>query len=92
MLTCHRVHRKPSGSEIETSFCTVGNQMYGIDAGAIGERLSDVFYAVARRVQHEHFHVGADAIEEFLVVANAGREEQDFLSGSRLIVGRQRIE
>ena len=73
-------------------FGAIADQMDCVDARTAGENLRHLLHAVAGRVKHEDFDVGADAVEELLVVEDAGGEERDLLAGGRCIVCRQGIE
>ena len=73
-------------------FGAIADQMDCVDARTTGENLRHLLHAVAGRVKHEHFDVGADAVEELLVVEDARGQEHDLLAGGRCIVCRQGIE
>ena len=73
-------------------FGAITNQVDRIDARTARKNLCHLGYAVTGRVEHVHFDVGADAVEELLVVADARGQKHDFLAGSRCIKRRQGIE
>ena len=87
-----RILCQEARAEVHFGFGAITDQVDRIDARATGERLRHLFDAVAGRVEHMHFDVGADAVEQLLVVADAGGQKQDLLAGGRCVVHRQGIE
>ena len=87
-----RILRQEARAEMHLGFCAIADQVDRIDARTTGENLRHLRHAVAGRVEHVHFDVGADAVEELLVVEDAGGDEHNLLAGGRYIVRRQGIE
>ena len=71
---------------------SIPDEVDRVDARTTGENLRHLLHAVAGRVEHVHFDIGADAVEEFLIIKDTGRQEDDLLAGGRCVVYRQGIE
>ena len=87
-----RILRQEARAEMHLGLGAIADEVDRIDARSAGEDLRHLGHAVAGRIEYVYFDVGADAVEELLVVENAGGQEHDLLAGNRGIVRRQGIE
>ena len=88
----HGFQRQSRRTKRQSRLGSVGDDMHCVDAGPTSEGLRHLLHAVAGWIEDNHFNVGADAVEQLLVVADTGGQEQDLLAGDRGIVHRQGIE
>ncbi|TKS62630.1 MAG: hypothetical protein EWM73_02282 [Nitrospira sp.] len=87
-----RVLCQEARAEMHLGLGPFADQVDCVDARTTGENLRHLLHAVTGRVEHDHFDVGADAVEELLVLADTGGQEDDLLAGGGCIVHRQGIE
>ena len=73
-------------------FGPFADQVDCVDARTTSENLRHLRHAIAGRVEHVHFDVGTDTVEQLLIFVNAGGDEEDFLTHGARIVHREGIE
>ena len=76
-----RILSQEARTEMHLGLGAITNQVDRINVCAAGEDLRHLLHAVARGIEDMHFDVGADSIEELLVLSDTGGDKYNFLAG-----------
>ena len=80
---------EPGGSKFDSAIFPVGHEMDGIQILPVGQRLADLFHAVAVGFQHDHLKrtivigVGHDIVNQLCVILDTGIDKNEFLGPDR---------